>query len=119
MIVNTYTLNTYAMKFLSNIFSKRSVTTTHSIQLPSLDEQIENYQAQILKKFINERESRISRLANWDIRELNEAVKEFKEELEYCKITEGTSMCKIFEEKIYQLNTAIEMLHQNRLSTAI
>lgn len=104
------------MKFLSNIFSKKSVTITNSIQLPSIDEQIENYQEQILKKFIKEREERISRLAGWDIRELNEAVGEFKEELEYCRITEGTSMCRIFEEKIYQLNAAIEILHRNQLS---
>ncbi len=105
------------MKILNKLFSKKpSPPLRKAAQLPTLDEQVEQYQAQLLKRFVQEREERISRLANWDIRELNEAMKEFKEELEYCRITEGTSMCKIFEEKIYQLNAAIELLHSNRLS---
>jgi hypothetical protein len=69
----------------------------------------------VLQKFIRERAERIARLATWEITELQEAIHDFREELAYCKIVEGASMCSIFEEKIYQLNAAIEILEKNQL----
>ncbi len=104
------------MKFLNKLFSKKTPHPTRRADTTSLNETVEEYQEQVLQKFIRERADRISRLATWEIKELSEAIDDYREELAYCKITEGASMCNIFEEKIYQLNAALEILEKTHLS---
>ena len=112
------------MSFFNSLFSKKAPYSAPPVETASLNrqeinaslnEEVERYQEQVLQKFVTERAERISRLANWEITELQEAIRDFREELAYCKIVEGASMCRIFEEKIYQLNAAIEILEKNQL----
>lgn len=109
------------MTLFKSLFSKRipQPIADSPVAASSLNCQVENYQEQVLQKFIKDREESISRLATWTIQELEEAILDFTEELAYCKIVEGTSMCNIFEEKLNQLNAAMELCKKNQKAVAV
>lgn len=64
---------------------------------------------------MREREESIERLRKWGKSELEQTIAEYEEELTYCKITETPPMCRIFEEKIYQLKAAMNAIETNQV----
>lgn len=116
MLKDNLTNNANAMTLFKSLFSKKTPQhiTAPSTDTALLNDHVENYQVQVLQKFIKDREESINRLATWEIQDLDEAITDFTKELAYCKIVEGTSMCNIFEEKLYQLNTAMELRRRNQ-----
>ncbi len=121
MLTDNRTNNANAMTLFKSLFSKK---IPQPIVIPPADtavlnDQVEKYQVQVLQKFIKDREESITRLATWDIQDLDGAITDFTKELAYCKIVEGASMCNIFEEKLYQLNAAMELRKKNQTAVAV
>ena len=109
------------MTLFKNLFSKKIPPSIAAPPAPPavLNCQVEKYQEQVLQKFIKDREESISRLDAWEIQKLDEAIIDFTKELAYCKIVEGASMSNIFEEKLYQLNAAMELRKKNQTAVAV
>ncbi len=109
------------MTLFKSLFSKKTSQpiAAQPVDTAVLNGQVEKYQKQMLQKFIKDREQSINRLVSWDIQELNDAVIDFNKELAYCKIVEGASMCSIFEEKLSQLNAALELRKKDQVAVVV
>ncbi len=93
------------MNILKNLFQKKSITKIEHTN-DWYDNEIEQYENDILTSCVKNREELIARIAVRDLVEINQTIKEYEEELKILKITDTKLMCDIIEEKILQFKSA-------------
>ncbi|MDQ6901611.1 MAG: hypothetical protein M3139_01205 [Bacteroidota bacterium] len=99
------------MNILKNLFRKKS---TEEIQRSRewYDNEIEQYENEILISCIKNRAELIARIAVRDLTEVNQSIGDYEEELKILKITDTKLMCSIIEEKILQFKSAKLIIEQ-------
>jgi SepF-like predicted cell division protein (DUF552 family) len=114
-VFSTIVLKLFEMNFLKKLFVRKP---PEEITQADYELDIKEYQTGILSHCIEHREELIKRISCYEMKDIDQAISDFEEELVIIKITDTALMCRIVEEKLSQFKKAKMLCEKNKAGTS-